>query len=246
MPEGDPPKLIAQKVRGKKFEVFDQKKFEEFAGDKKWADRWVETADGRESRRQGFESRRQGFASGASYDGAELVKALSKIGFQIEYKEKILISIPEGTPIYAFFKERVQPWMKDKSGRHSFHRSRLKAGGEAIANEMLFQLGIDIDRKNIMDKNHIKKWKILFATSDNKVLAELFARAPINGPNGESRFGDLKTGGFAVETPTLQSVAEKVGVSESQISRLVSEGFSIEDLEKMSKEEIKELLEAIE
>jgi predicted ABC-type ATPase len=246
VPEGDPPKLIAQKVRGKKFEVFDQKKFEEFAGDKKWADRWVETADGRESRRQGFESRRQGFASGASYDGAELVKALSKIGFQIEYKEKILISIPEGTPVYAFFKERVQPWMKDKSGRHSFHRSRLKAGGEAIANEMLFQLGIDIDRKNIMDKNHIKKWKILFATSDNKVLAELFARAPINGPNGESRFGDLKTGGFAVETPTLQSVAEKVGVSESQISRLVSEGFSIEDLEKMSKEEIKELLEAIE
>jgi predicted ABC-type ATPase len=239
VPEGSPPKLIAQKTRGKKFEVFDQKKFEEFAGDKKWADGWVKTADGRESRRQGFES-------GASYDGAELVKALSKIGFEIEYKEKILISIPEGTPIYTFFKERVQPWMKDKSGRHSFHRSRLKAGGEAIANEMLFQLGIDIDRKNIMDKNHIKKWKILFATSDNKVLAELFARAPINGPNGESRFGDLKTVGFAIETPTLQSVDEKIGVSESQISRLVSEGFSIEDLEKMPKEEIKELLEAIE
>ena len=51
---------------------------------------------------------------------------------------------------------------------------------------------------------------------------------------------------FVIETPTLESIAEKVGVSESQISRLTSEGFSTEELEKMSKEEIKELLEAIE
>lgn len=43
--EGATPKLIAQKVKGKKFEIFDQAKFEEFAGGKKWADRWVESSE---------------------------------------------------------------------------------------------------------------------------------------------------------------------------------------------------------
>ena len=71
------------------------------------------------------------------------------------------------------------------------------------------------------------------ASRDNKTLEELFAEAPINGPNGESKFKDLKLRDFVIETPTLESIAEKIGVSESQISRLTSEGFSTEELEKM-------------
>jgi predicted ABC-type ATPase len=45
IPEGSSPKLIAKKVRGEDFEVFDSKKFEEFAGGKKWADRWVQSSE---------------------------------------------------------------------------------------------------------------------------------------------------------------------------------------------------------
>ena len=41
IPEGAPPRLIAQKTKDGKFEIFDQSKFEEFAGGKKWADKWV-------------------------------------------------------------------------------------------------------------------------------------------------------------------------------------------------------------
>ena len=49
VPEGEEPKLIAKKVRGKKFEIYDAKKFEEFAGSKKWADTWVATSEGKDS-----------------------------------------------------------------------------------------------------------------------------------------------------------------------------------------------------
>lgn len=49
VPEGKEPKLIAKKVRGKKFEIYDAKKFEEFAGSKKWADTWVATSEGKDS-----------------------------------------------------------------------------------------------------------------------------------------------------------------------------------------------------
>lgn len=49
VPEGKEPKLIAKKVRGKKFEIYDAKKFEEFAGSKKWADAWVATSEGKDS-----------------------------------------------------------------------------------------------------------------------------------------------------------------------------------------------------
>ena len=53
VPEGSPPKLIAKKVRGKKFEIYDAKKFEEFAGSKKWADTWVATSEGKDSDNDG-------------------------------------------------------------------------------------------------------------------------------------------------------------------------------------------------
>lgn len=56
VPEGSPPKLIAKKVRGKKFEIYDAKKFEEFAGSKKWADTWVNTSEKGDVPRKGFES----------------------------------------------------------------------------------------------------------------------------------------------------------------------------------------------
>ena len=49
VPEGKEPKLIAKKVRGKKFEIYDAKKFEEFAGSKKWADTWVATSESKDS-----------------------------------------------------------------------------------------------------------------------------------------------------------------------------------------------------
>lgn len=53
VPEGKEPKLIAKKVRGKKFEIYDSKKFEEFAGSKKWADTWVATSEGKDSDNDG-------------------------------------------------------------------------------------------------------------------------------------------------------------------------------------------------
>lgn len=39
------PKLIARKVPGKKMEVFDREKFEDFAKGKKWADQWEQDAN---------------------------------------------------------------------------------------------------------------------------------------------------------------------------------------------------------
>jgi succinate dehydrogenase flavin-adding protein (antitoxin of CptAB toxin-antitoxin module) len=138
--------------------------------------------------------------------------------------------------------------MIDKSARTNAHSSRGSKDGEVIINMLLKTLGIDVDRKNLTDKNNIKKYKKLLASSDPEVLAELFARAPISGPNGEGRFGDMKIGDTAIEIgkTTLDDIAEKIGVSESQISRLISEGFTEEELLKMSKAQIEELLEIIE
>ncbi len=56
IPAGSPPKLIAKKVKGSKFEIYDQAKFEEFAGDKKWADRWVKAAERNDSKSSGLAS----------------------------------------------------------------------------------------------------------------------------------------------------------------------------------------------
>jgi predicted ABC-type ATPase len=241
--EGDTPKLIAKKVRGSNFEIFDKPKFEEFAGGKKWADRWVETADDRESRAAGL----------ASYNGSEAWSALEKMGFFVDYGDgknnvNVKVFLPEGTPVKQFFEKNVFPYMIDKSARTNAHSSRGSKDGEVIINMLLKTLGIDVDRKNLTDKNNIKKYKKLLASSDPKVLAELFARAPISGPNGEGRFGDMKIGDTAIEIgkTTLDDIAEKIGVSESQISRLISEGFTEEELLKMSKAQIEELLEIIE
>jgi predicted ABC-type ATPase len=243
VPEGSPPKLIAKKVRGSKFEIFDKPKFEEFAGDKKWADKWVDTADDREERMQGL----------ASYTGQDAWNALEQMGFVVDYgKNKdtpnVKVRLPKDSPVSEFYKKFVLPYMIDKTGRMNAHKSRGYKDGEVLINALLISVGIDVDRKKLTDKNNIKKFKKLLASSDPKVLAELFARAPINGPNGESRFGDLNVGGSAIEVgkTTLDDIAEKIGVSESQISRLISEGFTQEELSKMSKIEIEELLEMIE
>ena len=236
IPEGSPPKLIAKKLKGKDFEIFDQSKFEEFAGSRKWADTWVETSADIDASRKGF----------SSYTGAQALSALEEIGFEVNFGEKVFVSFPKGTPIEKFFEEKVKQFLVfGQTGRFSAHKGIAKKDGEVIPNMILKILGIKLDRKNLMDKKYIKKFKELMASRDTKTLEELFAQAPINGPNGESKFGEL-VGGFIVETPTLESIAEKIGVSESRISRLTGEGFSTEDLEKMSKEEIKELLEAIE
>ena len=237
VPEGKEPKLIAQKLKGKDFEIFDQSKFEEFAGSKKWADTWVETSADKDASRKGF----------SSYTGAQALSALKEIGFEINYGEKIFISLPKGTAIEKFYEEQVKKLLLfGQTGRFSAHKSIAKEDGEVLINMVLKILGVKIDRKNLMDKKYIKRIKERLASKDTEVLEEIFAEAPINGPNGESRFKDLKLRDFVIETPTLESIAEKIGVSESQISRLTSEGFSTEELEKMSKEEIKELLEAIE
>lgn len=49
-------KTYCKKVRGKKFEIYDAKKFEEFAGSKKLANTWVKTSEDRDVPRKGFES----------------------------------------------------------------------------------------------------------------------------------------------------------------------------------------------
>jgi len=243
VPAGSPPKLIAKKVRGSNFEIYDRPKFEEFAGHKQWADKWVRTADDRESRAKGL----------ASYNGKEAWNALEQMGFDVDWGEgknsvNVKISLPEGSPVKKFFEEKVLPYMLDKTGRVNVHYSRANKDGEVIINYLLRAVGIDVDRKNLTDKNNIKKYKKLLASSDPKVLAELFARAPISGPNGEGRFGDLKMGDTAIEVgkTTLDEIAEKLGVSESQISRLIREGFTEEEISLMSKNDIEELLNIVE
>lgn len=238
IPEGSPPKLIAKKVRGKKFEIYDSKKFEEFAGNKKWADNWVETSEDIDSR-AGF----------SSYTGGQALGVLQEIGFEVELGEKIFISLPKGTAVEKFYEEKVKKLLLfGQTGRFSAHKGIVKKDGEVLINMVLKILGIKIDRKNLMDKKYIKRIKEIMASKDTEVLEDLFAEAPINGPNGESRFRELTVGKFAIEpkATTLEDIAEKIGVSESQISRLISEGFSADEVQKMSKEEIEELLEAIE
>jgi predicted ABC-type ATPase len=248
--EGATPKLIAKKTRGNKFEVYDQAKFEEFAGGKKWADRWVETADDRESRAGGL----------ASYNGSEAWSALEKMGFFVDYGDgknnvNVKVYLPEGTPVKKFFEKNVLPYMIDKSARTNAHASRGGKDGEVIINMLLKTLGIDVDRKNLTNKNNIKKFKTLLASSDPEELAKLFARAPINGPNGESRFGDLKMGQLGIEInknatekvlENIDALVERTGIPSSQLMRLVPEGYPIEDLFKMSTEEIQELLQMLE
>ena len=114
---------------------------------------------------------------------------------------------------------------------------------------VLSVLGIDIDLRKLIDKRYIKELKELMASDKPEVLEKLFAEAPIKGPNGESRFKDLISSGAGVEVEikeTLEDIAKRIGVSESQISRLISEGLTKDDLKKMSKEEIEEYLEVIE
>ena len=243
IPEGSPPKLIAKKVRGSKFEVFDKPKFDEFAGDKKWADKWVDIADDREERMQGL----------ASYSGQDAWDALEQIGFEVDYGDgknspNVKVRLPKDSPVNEFYKKFVLPYMLDKTGRMNAHKSRGYKDGEVLINALLKSLGIDVDRKKLTDKNNIKKFKKLLASSDPKVLAELFARAPINGPNGETRFGDLRVGELSIEVEQtkLEDIAEKIGVSGSQISRLIDEGFTKEELSNMSKTQIEELLEMLE
>ena len=237
IPEGSSPKLIAKKVRDEDFEVFDSKKFEEFAGGKKWADRWVGTANG---------NSRSGLAS--TYTGAEAYKGLENAGFTVEYGPVIKVSFPEGSEIQKFFKEKVLPFMKYKSGRTNTHQSRLGKPGIPIVGDILWILGVDVDKKKITDKRYAKNLRQLVLSSDPKVLEKLFAKAPIDGPNGESRFEELTSGRFSIETDkvTIEEIAKKIGFSEMEISKLTNEGFTLEEIAKMSEEEIKELLDAIE
>ncbi len=102
------------------------------------------------------------------------------------------------------------------------------------------------DTDKIVDKNYRKKFKMQLMSNDLEVLAELFAKAPIVGPNGESRFGDMLLTNVGVEfDETVKQIAKKAGFLEKEISMLISEGFTKEDIEKMSKEEIQELLDAL-
>lgn len=242
VPEGSPPKLIAKKVRGSKFEVYDRPKFEEFAGHKQWADKWVRTADDREERAGGLAS---------SYKGKEAWDALKEMGFVIiktpGNNPSVRTYLPEG-PVSDFFEKNVKPYMLDKSGRMHAHASRAVKDGEVLINALLSSLGIDVDRKRVTDKNNIRKFKKMLQSSDPKVLAKLFAKAPISGPNGEGRFGDLKIGDTTIEVgkTTLDEIAEKLGVSESQVSRLIREGFTEEEISNMSKNDVEELLKIIE
>lgn len=240
VPEGSPPKLIAKKLKGKDFEIFDQSKFEEFAGSKKWADTWVETSADRDVARGGF----------SSYTGAQALSVLKEIGFEVVAGEKIFISLPKGSAIEKFYEEKVKQFLVfGQTGRFSAHKSITKEDGEVLINMVLKILGIKIDRKNLMDKKYRKRIKERLSSKEPKVLEEIFAEAPINGPNGESRFKDLiaSDAGVVIEIEeTLKDIAKKIGVSESQISRLISEGLTKDDLKKMSKEEIEEYLEVIE
>lgn len=228
VPAGKPPKLIAKKVRGEKFEIFDKAKFEEFAGDKKWADRWVEVADGRESRR--------GLAS-VKYTAAEARDYLREIGFDAdtEKQAKPEVRLPKNTAIEKFYKERVLPYLKNKSGRTKGHKGGFN--GSAVVEDLLEVFGISIDKRRLMDKNYRKKMRNIVLSSDPEILKQIFDDAPIVGPNNELRFGDIRVGDVDVEIGN--------SAKQSQISKLINEGFTEEEISEMSDEEINELSEAI-
>lgn len=236
VPEGAAPRLVAKKVKGNEFEIFDQPKFEEFAGDKKWADRWVETANENEG----------GLAS-AGYSGSEAVGALKDAGFEVDVSKNIEVRLPSGSEAEKFFRERVQPLMTNKFGRTNTHASRLSLPGIPIVEDVQKLLGVNIDKKLITDKKYRKQFRARLLSSDPKVLAELFSRAPIVGPRGESRFGDLIVGDVGIEIGgiTIEQIAKKTGFSEREISMLISEGFSEAEIAKMPEEEIKELLDTL-
>ena len=238
VPEGSAPKLIAEKSKGKDFEIFDQSKFEEFAGSKKWADTWVETSADKDASRKGFES--------SSYTGKEAAVALRESGFEVIIDKNIEVRLPAGSDAEKFFIERVLPYMPNKFGRTNTHASRLTLPGIPIVEDVQKLLGVSIDKRKIVDKNYRKKFKMQLMSNDLEVLAELFAKAPIVGPNGESRFGDMLLTNVGVEfDETVKQIAKKAGFLEKEISMLISEGFTKEDIEKMSKEEIQELLDAL-
>ena len=239
VPQGSSPKLIAKKVRGSEFEVFDKPKFEEFAGDKKWADKWVEVADKRES---------AGGLASVKYDAATARDYLREIGFNADSddKSKPEVKLPENTEIEKFYRERVLPYLTNKTGRAKGHRGGFN--GNAVVEDLLTVFGISIDKTRLMDKNYRKKMRSLVLSSDPKVLEKLFENAPIVGPKGESRFRDLQAGGMDVEIgqTAVEKVAERTGLPEGQISKLIKEGFTDEEILKMSEEEVRELLDAIE
>lgn len=239
IPEGSAPKLIAQKVRGEEFEIFDSKKFEEFAGGKKWADKWVEVADKRES---------AGGLASVKYSAAEARDYLREIGFDADTdsEPKPEVKLPKNTEIEKFYKERVLPYLTNKTGRAKGHKGGFN--GNAVVEDLLKVFGISIDKRRLMDKNYRRKMRNIVLSSDPKVLEKLFENAPIDGPNGEARFADLQTGGVNVQVgqTAVERVAQRTGLPEGQISKLINEGFTDEEIMKMSDEEIKELLDAIE
>lgn len=255
VPKGSKPKLIAKKIRGQKFEVYDKEKFEEFAGGADRAESWIRTANRRESPRS------SGLASSStSYTGEEAASFMKEMGFEAYGLGKknsganFGVYLPEGSKVEEFFKKYVQPLLEDKFGRTSHHNSRLGKPGAVVVEDTLRLLGIDVDKRKITEKAYRKKFKLLLLSDDEEVIAKLFENAPIQGPKGESRFGDLRLGSVDVEIGetskeklerTTKELAQKTGLTEEQITKLMSKGWSAQEIDELKPEDIKELLDEI-
>lgn len=250
VPNGKPPRLIAKKLRGEEFEINDKEKFEEFAGGKERADSWVQTAED--------EKRRSGLAS--KYDGATARKWLYQMGFEAgtdggeEDGKKPEVWLPAGTPIEKFWRENILPYLANQSGRQKSHKGGKD--GEPVVRDLRYIYGLFIDPYKIMDPAYRARQKKLILSSDPKQLAELFADAPINGPNGEIKFSDLKIQNPNIDTSLqldlnetdeagkLKQFSEKIGISERKIRKLMDKGFSLKEIEDLTARDIEELLAA--
>jgi predicted ABC-type ATPase len=235
VPEGGTPRLIASSVDGE-LSIIDQDKFDEFMMGNE-----IISA-----------KRTRGMASRAtSLNGEETAKALKDMGLEVSMVGDIIVELPKGTAIRKYYEEYVLPRLVVQFGRTHTHASRKDKPGVPIVEDVNKLLGLGIDKREISDKRYRKRMKEIILSDDRQVFIPLFSNAPINGPRGEQRFGDLDIAdqGISIDIDSdsivLDSIAKKVGVSREDIDSLIAGGISVGQLQEMSIDEIKDYLKLI-
>ena len=146
-----------------------------------------------------FREKPQGLRSTlrGSGSGAEARDTLLQMGFAKSPKKGFGLRLKPGSDAEKFYQQHVQPILEDGWGVTTAHT--LKQNGIDFYNDIHRILGIKIDTNKLNDKPYRKKIKKQLASSDPKVLRELFADAIVRVDGKEQRFGDLDIGGFGIE-----------------------------------------------
>lgn len=250
VPPGQKPKLIASMKNGS-LEVFDEEKFDEFMAGNKINS--PSNADGKDSETRGMRSAR------TSYDKSQVIEWLKDMGFdQTRNHPTVKIGLPSGSRILKFWEKYVKPYVDNKTGRTTTHDGG--DDGFAVIKDMLLYLGIPLAADRMTDKYYRNKIKKILRGDDVQGYVNLMVgmRIPLTGADeaewkqlvGEKVPRRIKIDNFEIEIdtgeePTIGRAARDKGFSEEEIQRIMDAGWTLEQIEDLSAEEIREILSMV-